>query len=118
MVADVKQMPNGPNVGPNPHHEAEKVIPAVLLSHFNGLRNSTLHWFTSTDSLTLSRWSLGLMKVFERTLKVSYLDVPPGDEPQICFEDAILFSGMPIIANSTPSPCMQSGLLNLMVQYL
>ncbi|KAH8947219.1 hypothetical protein BDL97_11G028500 [Sphagnum fallax] len=94
MVADVKLMPNGPNVGPNPHHEAEKLIPAILLSHLYGLENSTLHWFTSTDPSTISEWSLGLIKVFQQTLRVNFLSVPNDHEPQVCFEDAILFSGL------------------------
>ncbi len=99
MVADVKLMPNGPNVGPNPHHEAEKLIPAILLSHLYGLENSTLHWFTSTDPSTISEWSLGLIKVFQQTLRVNFLNVPNDHEPQVCFEDAILFSGMPLLGS-------------------
>lgn len=94
MVADVKLMPHGKKVGPNPHHEAEKLIPAVLLSHLYGLRNSTLYWFAHRDPKTISRWSLGLIKVFLETMKVEFMDVPGPDEPQICFEDAILFSGI------------------------
>lgn len=94
MVADVKLMPHGKKVGPNPHHEAEKLIPAVLLSHLYGLRNSTLYWFAHRDPKTISRWSLGLIKVFLETMKVEFMDVPGPDEPQICFEDAILFSGL------------------------
>ena len=94
MVADVKLMPDGPNVGPNPHHEAEKLVPAILLSHLYGLQNATLHWFTSQDPSTVSRWSLGLLKVFRESLAVKFLNTPGAGEPQICFEDAILFSGL------------------------
>jgi len=39
-------------------------------------------------------WSLGLIEVFLKTMKVEFLDVPGLDEPQVCFEDAVLFSGI------------------------
>lgn len=94
MVADVKLMPDGPKVGPNPHHEAEKLIPAFLLSHLYGLDNSTLYWFANRNPKTISQWSLGLIEVFYKTMKVVFMDVPGSDEPQVCFEDAVLFSGL------------------------
>ena len=94
MVADVKLMPDGPKVGPNPHHEAEKLIPAILLSHLYGLDNSTLYWFANQGPKTISRWTLGLIEVFLKTMKVEFMDVPGRDEPQVCFEDAVLFSGI------------------------
>ncbi|KAL2642234.1 hypothetical protein R1flu_009821 [Riccia fluitans] len=94
MVADMKMMPAGPHVGPNPHHEAEKIIPAILLSHLYGLNSSYLYWFTVPIPSVTSRWSLGLLDAFSEGLKVKFLDVPGLDEPEICFEDAILFSGV------------------------
>lgn len=93
MVADLTLMPDGPRVGPNPHHEAEKLIPAILFSHLYGLKNSTLYWFANKEPKTISPWSLGLIEVFQKSMKVEFLDVPASDEPQICFEDAVLFSG-------------------------
>lgn len=100
MVADVKLMPDGPKVGPNPHHEAEKLVPAILLSHLYGLDNSTLYWFANKESKTISQWSLGLIEVFFKTMKVVFMDVPGPDEPQVCFEDAVLFSGIASIPGS------------------
>lgn len=95
MVADLKMMPYGANIGPNPHHEAEKLIPAILLSHLYGLNKSTLYWFADpADPSTLSRWSLGLAAAFSRELNVKFLNLPGPEDPSICFEDAILFSGV------------------------
>lgn len=94
MVADLTLMPDGPRVGPNPHHEAEKLIPAILFSHLYGLKNSTLYWFANKEPKTISPWSLGLIEVFQKSMNVEFLDVPASDEPQICFEDAVLFSGL------------------------
>eukprot|EP00249_Psilotum_nudum_P004238 c17778_g1_i1 orf=398-1918(-) len=94
MVADLTLMPTG-KVGPNPHHEAEKVVPAILFSHLYHLGNSTLHWFADpTDPLMISKWSLGLLEVFSDDMKVQFLPPVAANQPPICFEDAILFTGV------------------------
>ncbi|BBN01539.1 protein MpGT61.2 [Marchantia polymorpha subsp. ruderalis] len=94
MVADMKMMPAGPHVGPNPHHEAEKIVPAILLSHLYGLNNSSLYWFTDPVPSITSRWSIGLIAAFADGLEVKFMDAPDAGEPEVCFEDAILFSGV------------------------
>ena len=94
MVADLTLMPTG-KVGPNPHHEAEKVIPAILFSQLKEFKNSTLYWFADpTDPTMISKWSLGLLKVFSDELNVKYLSPVGRNEASICFEDVILFSGV------------------------
>lgn len=92
FLTDLKQLPVGKEgVGPNPHHEAEKVIPAVLLNQRYGLGNSTLYWFAEPS--TISAFTLGLLEAFPG-LGVEYLKFPGEDEPPICFEDAVVFSGI------------------------
>ncbi|KAJ7553400.1 hypothetical protein O6H91_06G096500 [Diphasiastrum complanatum] len=94
MVADLKFMPfRSKFVGPNPHHEAEKLIPALLLAQFHGVKGS-LYWFGSSDPTMLSRWSTGMIDAFSSVLKVLFLKAPAANQPPICFEDAILFSGL------------------------
>ncbi|KAH7405215.1 hypothetical protein KP509_15G061100 [Ceratopteris richardii] len=105
MVADLSFMPIG-NVGPNPHHEAEKVIPAIIFSQLTEFQDSQLFWFADPiDPLMISKWTLGLLNVFSEDLKVKYVQpVAKGEEP-LCFEDAILFSG---ITNSGYIPNTQT----------
>jgi hypothetical protein len=92
FLTDLKQLPVGKEgVGPNPHHEAEKVIPAILLNQRYGLGNSTLYWFA--DPSTISAFTLGLLKAFPG-LGVEYLKFPEQGDPAICFEDAVVFSGI------------------------
>ncbi|KAI5069393.1 hypothetical protein GOP47_0015694 [Adiantum capillus-veneris] len=94
MVADLTLMPTG-KVGPNPHHEAEKVVPAILFSQLSEFRNSSLYWFANpNDPLMISKWSLGLLDVFSKDLKVEYMPPVGKEEPPVCFEDAILFAGL------------------------
>mgnify|MGYP000633243269 FL=1 len=94
MVADLTLMPTG-NFGPNPHHEAEKIIPAILFSQLKEFKNSTLYWFADpTDPKMISKWSLGLLEVFSDDLNVKYLSPVGRNEGSICFEDVILFSGV------------------------
>eukprot|EP01018_Ginkgo_biloba_P036520 Gb_02662 [translate_table: standard] len=94
MVADLTLMPHG-RTRPNPHHESEKVIPAILLSQLYGLKNSTFFWFADPqDPTSISMWSKGLLRVFASQMKVEYLHATTSDESPICFEDAILFAGL------------------------
>lgn len=94
MVADLTLMPTG-RVGPNPHHEAEKVVPAILFSQLSEFKNSSLYWFADpNDPLMISQWSLGLLDVFTNDLKVEYMMPVAKDQAPICFEDAILFTGV------------------------
>ncbi|KAH7315205.1 hypothetical protein KP509_21G039800 [Ceratopteris richardii] len=105
MVADLTLMPTG-RVGPNPHHEAEKIIPAIIFSQLSEFQDSRLFWFADpNDPLMISKWSLGLLDVFSKDLKVEYLQpVAKGDSP-ICFEDAIVFAG---VTNSGYMPNMRT----------
>eukprot|EP01018_Ginkgo_biloba_P021788 Gb_03294 [translate_table: standard] len=94
MVADLTLMPYG-NAGPNPHHESEKVIPAILISQLYTLKNSTFYWFADPhDPTSISMWSKGLLKAFASQMKVEYLHSAVSDESPICFEDVILFAGL------------------------
>lgn len=94
MVADLTLMPTG-RVGPNPHHEAEKVVPAILFSQLRDFANSSLYWFANpNDPLMISKWSLGLLNVFSDDLRVEYLQPVSANEAPICFEDAVLFTGV------------------------
>lgn len=94
MVADLTLMPHG-KAGPNPHHESEKVIPAILMSQLYSLKNSTFYWFADPyDPTSISMWSKGLLKVFASQMKVEYLHPVVADEFPICFEDAIIFAGL------------------------
>ena len=94
MVADLTLMPTG-RVGPNPHHEAEKVVPAILFSQLQQFKNSSLYWFADPhDPLMISKWSLGLLDVFSDDLRVMYMSPVGKDKPPLCFEDAILFTGV------------------------
>ncbi|MCO5567807.1 hypothetical protein L7F22_021503 [Adiantum nelumboides] len=93
MVADLTLMPTG-KVGPNPHHESEKVVPAIIFSQLSEFRNSSLYWFANpNDPLMISKWSLGLLDVFSEDLKVEYMPPVAKGEPPVCFEDVILFAG-------------------------
>ncbi|GLJ05345.1 hypothetical protein SUGI_0016590 [Cryptomeria japonica] len=94
MVADLTLMPYG-KAGPNPHHESEKIIPAILMSQLYDLKNATLYWFANPrDPTSISVWSKGLLKVFASQMKVEYLRPAMVDESPICFEDAIIFASM------------------------
>ncbi|CAM6097746.1 unnamed protein product [Calypogeia fissa] len=95
LVGDMKMMPNGHKVGPSPHHEAEKLIPAILLSRFYGFNGSSFYWFTDpVPAEVTSVWSMGLMKAFRDELDVKFSTVPESGGKAICFEDAVLFSGV------------------------
>jgi hypothetical protein len=117
MVADLTLMPTG-KFGPNPHHEAEKVLPAIIMSRqLQALENSSLYWFADPhDPLMISQWSLGLLDAFSEHLHVEFLSLPPkkkpppppesmhqhlqqpvgrfDEPPMICFDDAILLTTM------------------------
>lgn len=91
MVADLSAMPTGWK-GPNPHHDSEKVVPAILISHQYGL-NSSFFWFANpNDPFMISKWSLGLVETFSKDMKTEYLNPVAKNEAPICFEDAILFT--------------------------
>eukprot|EP00250_Pteridium_aquilinum_P007099 c16892_g1_i1 orf=160-1506(+) len=88
MVADQRYLPYRK---PNPHHEAEKLIPALLMhKKLKGLINTTLHWFSSPSEL--SEWAAGFMKATGMDSFVHFLELPRKDEPAVCFEDAVTFS--------------------------
>ncbi|GBG61527.1 hypothetical protein CBR_g22324 [Chara braunii] len=87
LVADERFMPYK---RPNPHHEAEKLIPAILLVQKYGLRDSSLYWFASYD--TLSPWAKGLLSALDFEASVTFLPLPGDNDSPVCFEDAILFS--------------------------
>lgn len=92
MVADLTLMPAG-EFGPNPHHEAEKLVPAIVLSQLSEFENSSLYWFADPkDPLMISKWSLGLLDVFSEDLRVEYVSPVAKGQPPMCFEDAILFA--------------------------
>lgn len=94
MVADLTLMPTG-KVGPNPHHEAEKVVPAIVFSQLSEFKNSSLYWFADpNDPLMISKWSLGLLDVFSEDLSVEYMPPVGKGHPPVCFEDAILLTGL------------------------
>ncbi|KAH7365104.1 hypothetical protein KP509_18G009200 [Ceratopteris richardii] len=88
MVADQRYLPYGK---PNPHHEAEKLIPVLLMyQKFGELMNMTFYWFSSVNDV--SKWAAGFMKAVSIGRIVRFLDLPKNDEPAICFEDAVTFS--------------------------
>lgn len=94
MVADLTLMPHG-NAVPNPHHESEEVIPAILMSQLDSLKNSTFCWFTDPyDPTSISMWSKGLLKVFASQMEVEYPHPMVADEFPIFFKDAITFAGL------------------------
>ena len=89
MVADQRYLPYG---RPNPHHEAEKIIPALLMQQkLRELLNSTLYWFSYQQDL--SEWARGFLKATGMDISVKFMQFPKQDEESICFEDAVIFSG-------------------------
>ncbi|CAM6094654.1 unnamed protein product [Calypogeia fissa] len=72
---------------PNPHHEAEKLIPAVLLERKFG---PTLHWFSTREEV--SEWGKGFLLALGMEKKVRYMNLPSREDDSICFHDAILLS--------------------------
>ncbi|KAI5082780.1 hypothetical protein GOP47_0002523 [Adiantum capillus-veneris] len=88
MVADQRYLPYGK---PNPHHEAEKLIPALLMHQkIKELANTTLYWFASQNEL--SKWAVGFMQAVGMEGIVQFLELPKKDEAAVCFEDAVIFS--------------------------
>lgn len=88
MVADQRYLPYGK---PNPHHEAEKLIPALLMQQkLKGLINTTLYWFSSRHDL--SEWAAGFLKATGMDSTVHFLELPKKKEAGMCFEDAVTFS--------------------------
>lgn len=87
MVADQRFLPYRK---PNPHHEAEKLIPVLLMREKLGLTNSTLYWFSTKQDI--SEWALGFLKATNMYEKVHFLDLPERQETAVCFEDAVVFS--------------------------
>lgn len=81
-VADQRFLPFNK---PNPHHEAEKLIPAVLSERTFGTK---LHWFSTRDEV--SEWGRGFLLALG--MKVRYMTLPPREDDSICFHDAILLS--------------------------
>lgn len=87
LVADQRYLPYK---RPNPHHEAEKIIPALLFLHHYEQSNHTLYWFSRPDEI--SEWGKGLLKAFSVQTNVEYIDFPDKKNATVCFEDAIVFS--------------------------
>ncbi|MCO5590684.1 hypothetical protein L7F22_044658 [Adiantum nelumboides] len=88
MVVDQRYLPYGK---PNPHHEAEKLVPALLMHQkLKGLTNITLYWFASPSDL--SEWAVGFMRAVGMDGIVQFLELPKKDEADLCFKDAVLFS--------------------------
>jgi hypothetical protein len=88
LVADQRFLPEGK---PNPHHEAEKLIPALLLAQRYKGPNVSLHWFAAKSDVSV--WAQGLLDAFNLLDKVRYHVLPSRTDDSICFEDAVLFSG-------------------------
>ncbi|KAG0556223.1 hypothetical protein KC19_11G036200 [Ceratodon purpureus] len=86
LVMDQRWLPAGK---PNPHHEAEKLIPAILLKQFLN-QSANLQWFAA--KMEVSRWGKGLLSAFDLTGKVRYHALPIHKDDSICFKDAVLFS--------------------------
>jgi hypothetical protein len=86
LVMDQRWLPAGK---PNPHHEAEKLIPAILLQQFLN-ESANLQWFAAPTDV--SRWGKGFLAAFGLTGKVRYHSLPTRKDDSICFKDAILFS--------------------------
>lgn len=89
MVADQRFLPFKK---PNPHHEAEKLIPALLLSSLmkERLKNISLYWFSSKNET--SNWTKGFIAANDMEGMVRYLELPKEREAAVCFEDAVLYS--------------------------
>lgn len=88
MVADQRFLPYGK---PNPHHEAEKLIPALLMHQkLKRLVNTKLYWFSSRSEV--SQWAIGFMKATGMDSIVQFLELPKKDEVAVCFEDVVIFS--------------------------
>jgi len=85
LVLDQRFLPAGK---PNPHHEAEKLIPALLLKQFLN-QSANLQWFASPSDVSV--WGKGLLTAFGLTVRFHNLPVDKDDS--ICFKDAVLFSG-------------------------
>ncbi|XP_057852338.1 uncharacterized protein LOC131062646 [Cryptomeria japonica] len=87
LVADQRYLPSRK---PNPHHEAEKIIPALLFTQSQQEHNHTFYWFSSPSEV--SEWGKGFLKAFNMDKKVKYTKFPDGKNSSICFDDAIVFS--------------------------
>lgn len=87
MVADQRYLPYGK---PNPHHEAEKLIPALLMRQTSRLSSSRLYWFSTKQDLSV--WATGFLKAVSMKLEVQFLDLPEQHEAAVCFEDAVVLS--------------------------
>lgn len=86
LVADQRFLPAGK---PNPHHEAEKLIPAVLLKQFIN-QSASLQWFASKADVSV--WGIGFLEAFGLQNKVRFHELPMHKDDSICFKDAVLFS--------------------------
>ena len=84
LVLDQRFLPRGK---PNPHHEAEKILPAMFFKQLNG--SATIHWFAAEKDVSI--WGRGLLQALEQ--KVRYQELPTRADDSICFYDAVLFSG-------------------------
>lgn len=87
LVADQRYLPYKK---PNPHHEAEKIIPALLFLQHYEQRNHTLYWFSRSDEI--SEWGRGLLEAFGMQKNVKYVEFPDKKNGTVCFQDAIVFS--------------------------
>lgn len=87
LVADQRFLPYKK---PNPHHEAEKLIPAILFTRNQKDSNHTFYWFSAPDEV--SEWGKGLLEAFNMHKRVKYIDFPKKKNSTICFEDAIVYS--------------------------
>ncbi|KAJ7534226.1 hypothetical protein O6H91_13G084700 [Diphasiastrum complanatum] len=87
LVADQRFLPFNK---PNPHHEAEKLIPATFLVQHYEAENITLYWFSQKEEV--SDWANGFIKAVEMENSIKYVDLPRKHESPICFKDAIVLS--------------------------
>lgn len=85
LVLDQRFLPAGK---PNPHHEAEKLVPAYLLKQFLN-KSANLQWFASPNDVSV--WGKGLLTALD--LPVRYHTLPIHKDDSFCFKDAVLFSG-------------------------
>ncbi|KAH9311209.1 hypothetical protein KI387_026244, partial [Taxus chinensis] len=87
LVADQRYLPLHK---PNPHHEAEKIIPALLFKKNHQEFNHTFYWFSTPSEV--SEWGKGFLEAFNMQTKVKYMNFPVRKNSTVCFEDAIVFS--------------------------
>lgn len=108
LVLDQRFLPAGK---PNPHHEAEKLIPALLLKQFLN-QTANLQWFAAQSDVSV--WAKGLLTAFGLTVRFHKLPIDKDDS--ICFKDAVLFSG-PTHVKYVPNEETNSWLRSQVLRY-